>query len=568
MSLKVPRLLLLSYFFIVSCMPSVSQTIDAGKYIQEKDATPGIIEAVRLCRQKKASRLSIPKGTYNFYPDYAIEKCVYISNNDGGIKRIAFDLSDLSNLEIDGNGSRFIFHGFISPFLLENTRNVTLKNLSIDYARTFHSEGKILAVYGDSIDVRFSQAYPYKIDHSVLTFIDERKNEYPWMSLLEFDPVKRETAYKAVDYWCGPHVRVKELSQGVIRVYYPGIRATVGNVMVFGAAHRLVPAFILSRCSNISFSGIDIYHCGGMGIVAQMSRDISIDHVNVTPAPQSGRVVSLTADATHFANCSGYIRITDCLFENQKDDATNIHGLYAQIDSVLSVKELLVKLVHPQQHGVRFIVPNQKIEFVDAQSLETYAQNEVRTVEYINKEYMKVTVKQPLSKEVKLKDGIASITDQPDVLISNCRMRGNRARGFLLGSRGKIVIENNYFHIPGAAILFEGDCRYWFEQAGVRDIVIRKNIFDNCFYGTWGNAVIQVASGIEQDKRSQSRYNRNLQITENTFRTFCPEILNLYSVDGLVFKQNKIEETHEYPCPDKSGKRYDIQDSSDISISE
>lgn len=280
-------------------MPSMSQTIDAGKYIQENDATPGIIETVRLCRQKNASRLSIPKGIYHFYPDYAIEKCVYISNNDGGIKRIAFDLSDMSNLEIDGNGSQFIFHGFITPFLLENTRNITLKNLSIDYARTFHSEGKILAAYGDSIDVRFSSAYPYKVDHSVLTFIDERNNEYPWTSLLEFDPVKRETAYKVVDYWCGPHVRVKELSKGVIRVYYPGVRATVGNVMVFGAAHRLVPAFILSGCNNISFSDINIYHCGGMGIVAQMSRDILIDHVNVTPAPQGGRVVSLTADATH-----------------------------------------------------------------------------------------------------------------------------------------------------------------------------------------------------------------------------------------------------------------------------
>ena len=45
-------------------------------------------------------------------------------------------------------------------------------------------------------------------------------------------------------------------------------------------------------------------------------------------------MISITADATHYVNCGGYIRMIDCTFENQKDDATNIHGLYMAVEKV------------------------------------------------------------------------------------------------------------------------------------------------------------------------------------------------------------------------------------------
>jgi hypothetical protein len=123
-------------------------------------------------------------------------------------------------------------------------------------------------------------------------------------------------------------------------------------------------------------------------------------------------------------------------------------------------------------------------------------------------------------------------------------LRGNRARGILLGSRGPMVIEGNTFHIPGAAILFEGDSRFWFEQAGVRDVVIRGNTFDNCNYGVWGTGTIQVGSGIADEFKSVSRYNRNIRIENNLFRHFSNlPLLSIYSVDGLTFTGNRLERT-------------------------
>ncbi len=168
--------------------------------------------------------------------------------------------------------------------------------------------------------------------------------------------------------------------------------------------------------------------------------------------------------------------MTDCLFENQEDDATNIHGLYAQVSRKISPTELELRLVHPQQIGFELVARGDSIELVHGSSLVTYGQAKVKSATRLNAEYTRVTLSEPAPEELKSGDVVASLGDYPDVLIRHCTLGKNRARGFLLGSRGKIVVEDCTFHTPGAAILFEGDGRFWFEQAGVRDLASSATI--------------------------------------------------------------------------------------------
>jgi hypothetical protein len=131
-----------------------------------------------------------------------------------------------------------------------------------------------------------------------------------------------------------------------------------------------------------------------------------------------------------------------------------------------------------------------------------------------------------------------------------------------------MVVEGNTFHTPGAAILFEGDASFWFEQAGVRDVEIKGNTFDNCNYGVWGTACIQVGSGISEQFRKTSRYNRNIRIENNLFRTFSPlPLLSIYSVDGLTFVGNRLERTQDYPSSEGlEGKLFMITDSDHVKV--
>jgi hypothetical protein len=192
------------------------------------------------------------------------------------------------------------------------------------------------------------------------------------------------------------------------------------------------------------------------------------------------------------------------------------------------------------------------VEFVQGASMIDLGTAVVRGVTRLNKEFTSVTFEAKLPAEVRVGDVIAAAIDHPEVRIVSNTIRNNRARGMLLNCRGKTLVEGNYFHTPGAAILFEGDACEWFEQGGVRDCVIRDNMFDNCLFGVWGRAVIDVMPGI-RERKEVSRYNRNIRIERNVFRMFdYLPLLHAYCVDGLTWKGNHVERTDAYPRLNKN----------------
>jgi len=553
-----------------------------GARTDGSDTTPCVRAALAQIRQGKADRLVFPPGRYDFWPDQAEEKYLFISNNDEGLKRIAFMLSGVKDLEIDGGGAMFVFHGRMIPFLIEHSQDVSLKNLAFDFSRPFQSEGRVLAVTPGSVDVEFSGEFPYVIRNGVLVFTDGQKTSgpqttvksgevlYDYGSLLAFDPGKRETSFMAKDrYGIGTGVVAQEIGPRQVRVTLDQVSANPGDILVFSPKLREFPGVVISDSTIVRLSGVTIHNSGGMGIIAQRSADIFLRQVHVTPPPGGKRIVSTTADATHFVNCRGRIEMEDCVFEQQKDDATNIHGLYARIMRILAPNRFEVRLIHPQQAGVDFVRGGTRLELTQGASMQTLGYATVKAVQRLNKESTIVETEQPLLADVKPGDCVADAdANTAEVLIKNCTFRGNRARGLLLGSRGRMVIEDNTFHIPGAAILFEGDARYWFEQSGVRDVVIRGNTFDNCNYGVWGKACIDVKSGIEDEFKKTTRYNRNITIENNLFRVFSPlPLLCVYSVDGFTFRSNRLERTQDYPASaDSPEPIFDITDSDNVKV--
>lgn len=512
------------------------------------DAGPAIRRALAHCASTHARRLILPGGELRIREDLLVEKYQFISNNDEGLKRIAFDLDGFENFTVEGAGTRLLFTGFVSPFSLERCRNVRIRNLEIDFTRTFHSEATVRAAGPGWLDLEFPATYRCDLSDGCLRLLDDKGRSYPYSSLLEFDARRREPAFHVDDYWLPAHtIPAERRADGRIRIFRPDLKATPGNTLVFGAARRLNPGFVLSDSQVVEIHDVTIHHCGGMGVIAQRCSDITLERLRVVPAP--GRMISITADATHFANCSGKIRLLDCTFLNQKDDATNIHGIYMPVVRCIGPKTLRLRLAHSGQYGVDFLREGMQVEVVDNRSLMTYARRTVGQVQRLNKEFTEVTFTEPLPDSIRTGHLIAAAEAGPDVLIRGCRMSGNRARGLLIGSRGKVVIEENYFHIAGASILFEGDGNFWFEQSGVRDVTIRNNRFENGNYGSlgWGAACIAVGSGIPD--RAASRYHRNIRVEGNTFRVFDPRIVNLYCVDGFRFADNnRIIRTTDYPA--------------------
>lgn len=523
-----------------------------------QDDTLAVRDAIEACRQRGSARLVFPEGVYDFFPDFAVDEHYFISNNDGGLKRVIFLLRDLDGLVVDGQGSAFRFHGFVNPFILDHSKRVTLANFSIDFPRPFHSEAIILGQAVGGLDVEIKEGFPFEVHRGTLLFTGADRDQGPMTSvtkgefygsshILEYDTAKRETAYMVRDYYLRgiTGYPAQRLDGRKVRVRVPGLKGDPGNTLVFGPNHRRCPGVVATDCEDITLRGVTIHHAGGMGVLAQRTHNVTIDACRVTPS--AGRMVSTTADATHFVNCTGRLVLSDNIFENQKDDATNIHGVYVQVVQRLGEDQVLVRLRHRQQHGFGFLRPGSVVEFVRGKSMVTYATAEVTAVDRVNRELTRLTFEGGPPDALRVGDALAEVRDYPEVEIRDNVIRNNRARGMLLNCRGPVLVEGNHFHTPGAAILFEGDAFHWFEQGGVRDCVIRNNTFENCLFGVWGKAVIDVKAGVREDKET-SRYNKNLVVSDNVFRVFgSTPLLNAYCVDGITWERNTVETTQAYP---------------------
>jgi len=123
----------------------------------------------------------------------------------------------------------------------------------------------------------------------------------------------------------------------------------------------------------------------------------------------------------------------------------------------------------------------------------------------------------------------------------------SRARGLLLSTPGKVVIEGNHFESSGSAILIAGDANNWYETGAVKDVTIRNNVFAApCLTSLYqfSEAVISIYPEIPDLEASNEKYHRNISILDNEFHLYDYPVLYAKSVDGLVFAGNKLIRSH------------------------
>ena len=104
----------------------------------------------------------------------------------------------------------------------------------------------------------------------------------------------------------------KAIEDGIVRL--TGAFSTLptpGNVVSIGGNERECPGIVISSCADVALSDVTIHHCGGMGVIAQCSENVRLERVRVTPSERDGqlRMISTTADATHFVSCRGKIEL-------------------------------------------------------------------------------------------------------------------------------------------------------------------------------------------------------------------------------------------------------------------
>jgi hypothetical protein len=528
------------------------------------DATPILRKVLNDSKNSGINKIIFPKGEYHFYDEKAIEKYCAVSNNDNGLKRIAFQLEGFDQLEIDANGSSFVFHGLIVPFNIENSSNITIKNLSVDYDKPFYGQGEVVSVNPDdhTFDLKIADDWEYVIHENNLYF----KNARDVLNIqrnIWFDPETKSPVYNVDAYqidpwnkWINDNYEAYEVEEGIVRIKQDIAKLPEKGwffVCKGDKNTRLVPGFRIYDAANITLENITIYHSGAMGLIAEKSENIFMNGLNVHLKENSERIVSTVADATHFVNCKGLVRFENCTFKNMLDDATNVHGIYTKLTDIVDSYTIGVKTIHYQQWGFDFASAGDTVLLSNPQTLEAYKKLVVQDVKNLNEEYMELTFSEKIDDIAMLNSGVENISWQADMIMRNCNVDQNRARSILISTRGDVLVEDCYFSSMMAAILFAGDMNYWFESGPVRNVTIRNNTFENHCSGGKGNTVFKIDPIIPNPDKKEDYFHHNIKITNNTIRTFDRGILHALSVKNLTFSNNIIQQTTDLPPlnPDK-----------------
>ncbi len=562
-------LILLLNVAICSAKHHQISVADFGLTPASKNASGYIADAIKSIKKsvKKGDKvtLSFPKGVYNFHEENSSERIYYISNHDqNNPKKVGIAIEDIDNFTLEGNGSEFIFHGTMIPLAILRCENSNFKNFSIDFKNPHIAQSTIIS--SDSKGITFKPApwVKYKIQDGAYITYGEGWASKGISSGIAFDHNTRNIIYNTSDIGFNLTDLVENTDGTILAPHWKDNRLKAGNVVAMRQWKRPTPGIFLSHNKDTHILNVTVHYSEGMGLLAQMSENITLDGFRTSlRGDDDPRYFTTQADATHFSGCKGKIVSVNGLYEGMMDDAINVHGTYLKIIKIIDKNVVIGRYMHSQSWGFEWGMKGDKVQFVESKKMELVdGENRIEEITPYDidqiegaKEY-KITFKSDIP-ETMVEGGsygIENLTWTAKVHFENNVIRNNRARGTLFSTPKRVVVKNNVFdHTSGSAILLCGDCNGWYETGACKNVVIKNNKFINsltCMF-QFTNAIISIYPEIpnldQQVKYFHGGSRRAIRIKNNYFSTFDNPILYAKSVDGLVFKNNVIEQNSDFP---------------------
>ncbi len=548
------KFLILTIFILLSGSIFAQKKVYASSYglIPDKmeDATPYLIQLFEAIKDEPKVDLIISAGTYHFYESGAVQKNYFESNTTNGKpKNLSVLMKNLKNISIEGNFATFMYHGKVQPITLENCQNIKIRNLFFDFATPTSAEAEVLDVTPTYFTIKIDKSqYPYSIKNKKITFnIGDHSND-PY-AFIEFN-----TKYQIVEPNTGDrgwgNTTVEEDSAGYLKIFYsnPNQFPKKENYIVIRYGERTHAGIFILNSSDITLQNVNLYQTDGLGILGQFSKNLNFFSCSVVPNRAGNRkFLSSHDDGFHFSGCSGLIQMDNCETFGLMDDALNVHGTYTQITKI-SKNKVRARFMHHQSTGLEWGRVGETVAFVDNKSMVTLSVGVIKKYRKIDQNQFEITFENEVPQTLQKGMALENLTCYPDLLIKNSRFRSGRARGLLISTQGKVLIEDNIFETSGCAILVAGDANYWFESGPVTNLVIRDNIFRYSCMTTiyqFCEAVISIYPQVPE-LDPEFPYHSNIRIENNSFFLFDYPVLYAKSVKNIRFVNNLLYRATEF----------------------
>ncbi len=519
------------------------------------NAVPAVQAALKACKGKENIVLVFPKGRYDFWPQHAIEKVYYESNTtDNNPKTLGILVEELNNLVIDGETSSFIYHGTIQPFTIDRCNNVSIKNVKIDWDFPLTGQGEVIDTTSKYIDVKIDEKqYPFEIENGKLMFVGEGWKSGIWI-IMEYERNTHIIAPQTGDIpalgndW--KKYNAERIGAGVVRLTYPFKRKPKpGNFLIFRHSPRDHAAIFIQKSKDVKLLNMDIHHCAGLGILSQYTENLDFRKINFVPNAEKDRYFSGHDDAMHYSSCKGTIVVDSCRYAGLMDDPINIHGTYVKIIEKLGANKLLCRFMESMSVGMEWARTGEEVGFINNESLQTIGKGVVSAFKPISTTDFEITFANDVPPNVKIDNGLENLTWTPSATITNSSFESCRARGILVSTPKKVVIENNVFSSSGSAILVAGDVNSWYESGAVTDLLIKGNKFlapTMTSHYQFCEAIISLFPEVPVLNEKTPTYHRNIRIVNNEFHSYDYPILFAQSIDRLTFEDNSLQRSYDY----------------------
>ncbi len=521
-----------------------------------------IHQAFSEARIRSGNRIDLHPGIHFITGHQLPTRVCQISNNDHGAKPILIDLEGARDFVLEGNGATLHCAGAVLPIRIGNSQRVTIRNITLDWIRPYFTQAEVLDSSPGKLDFHFDPSvYPLAMQNDKLVALDSHddRTRRLW-NLLPFDAARREVSSPRENWHLSNAHRATRLKQDQFRLEaaFPEAYAP-GTPIVLMHGDRVAPGIWIEDTQDVVLENVTIHHAPGMGVIAQRSRDLTIDRLRIVPS--GSRLFSTWVDAIHMSDCEGNLQIRNCDLRGQFDDAINLHARFTRIGVRTGRCSAYVHTVHPQHAGPTPATPGAGWAFYRRSSLEQISITQVVSVRQMDPTTAEITWADPLPDS---HEELAGARYHPDstVDIQGCRFGANRGRGVLINLEHKVSIHHNYFHVSGRGVESIPDANYWWEGSPVRDLAIHHNIFEDCGFGPCGDDQIYLGPELPDGADPHGQPLRateqpatpctkpvlqNVRIENNLFIRHRGRLLHAHGVEGLVFRNNEVQTSTRYP---------------------
>ncbi len=477
------------------------------------------------------------------------------------------ELKGLNDVTIDFSGSELVGKVKTRMLALAGCTNVTLRNVSVDYADLPFTQARIEKADADgSWDVRVIDGYPRPGEA-------ELKRDGDFWPLQVYDAatleLKNPMRFRK-------NVAITRTGDDTYRIT-GGVntKGDVGDIAVWSVKEMSRPvkggAFVAQDCKGCTFENVTIYSTpsglGFSGGIAEFSADgnryVGCSLVRRPPendlAPRAlKRLRSGNHDAFNSRESYKGPALERCTFQYHCDDCVNISGFYAfvteQRGRTLRIAPYAGKLRIEPGDTCQLMtfdgrcLPDAKVVSVRDAGATTDAERKLFESFNLWPGIAKGAVcafAVELDADRELPPGSVIISSRrmgSGFAIRNCTMGHNRARGLLIKASDGLIegnlLEGSEGHGIQIALEYE-----WMEGGCSRNVVVRNNVVRG------NGAGIMVAGRNGARKPMPADSHRNIAITGNTISGSAPGIA-VVGCTGLDVRGNKVElpagtKTHE-----------------------